>query len=158
MLVAGVDPGGRATAYGVLRITDSGTVVVASGVIRVSPKLAFAERVRRIYLALSEVLSEHRPDVVSLENAFYGTNVRTAMMLGRVIGVVALATAESGADFIEYSPREIKSSVTGSGNASKSQTQFMVGKLLGLDPETLEEDEADAFAAAICHANRCKVV
>jgi len=95
MLVTGIDPGGRVTAYGVVRITESGTQVVSSGVIRVSTKLCFAERVRKIYLALSEVLNEHQPDVVSLENAFFGKNVRTAMMLGRVIGVVALATAEA---------------------------------------------------------------
>ena len=158
MLVTGIDPGGRATAYGVVRITESGPQVVASGVIRVSTRISFAERVRKIYTALSEVLTEHRPDVVSLENAFYGKNVRTAMMLGRVIGVVALATAEAGADFVEYSPREIKSAVAGSGSASKVQTKFMVGRLLGLDPEDLQEDESDALAAAICHINRCRTV
>jgi crossover junction endodeoxyribonuclease RuvC len=158
MLVAGIDPGGRATAYGILEVADSGLVLVASGVIRVGSNLPFARRAGKIFHALSSVLSEHRPEVVSLESAFYGSNVRTAMMLGRVIGVITLAAAESGADLIEYSPREIKSSVAGSGNATKAQTRFMVGKLLETDPEGLEEDEADALAAAICHLNRCKVL
>jgi crossover junction endodeoxyribonuclease RuvC len=102
---------------------------------------------------LQSVLDEFRPDEISIEQAIYAQNVRTALALGQARGVILFASMSDGREIFEYSPREVKRAVTGSGNASKQQVQRMIERLLGAGRE-LGSDEADAAALALCHLMR----
>jgi crossover junction endodeoxyribonuclease RuvC len=100
------------------------------------------------------VIASYRPDSVAVEEIFMARNPKSTMTLGEARGVVILAAAEAGVPVYEYSPREIKCSVVGSGAAHKSQVAFMIGKLLGLTRQPETADESDALAVAFCHALR----
>ncbi|MCK5347711.1 MAG: crossover junction endodeoxyribonuclease RuvC, partial [Candidatus Heimdallarchaeota archaeon] len=92
------------------------------------------------------------PDQISIETAFYGKNVQSAMKISYVRGIALLAAVHNNIPASEYSPREIKKSVVGNGAASKEQVQYMIKKLLNLRKPKMKFDETDALAAAICHA------
>jgi crossover junction endodeoxyribonuclease RuvC len=126
---------------------------LASGTIRLPPGWPLARRLARLGLEVSRLMRAWQPEGVAVEQAIYAQNVRTALALGQARGVVVGAAALEGAEVFEYSPREVKRAVTGSGAASKAQVQGMVRRLLGLrsDPGA---DEADAAALAICHLQR----
>jgi crossover junction endodeoxyribonuclease RuvC len=153
-LIIGIDPGSRITGYGVVRREGGDVRYVASGIIRVARTATRPERLKTIKERIDAVLAEHRPDSFAVEEIFMARNPRSTMTLGEARGVAILAAAEAGIPVFEYSAREVKCSVVGSGAAHKSQVSFMIGKHLGLahDPET--EDETDALAVAFCHALR----
>jgi crossover junction endodeoxyribonuclease RuvC len=104
-----------------------------------------------------EAVQRHRPDQVVVERGFSGSNPRTAMVMGQVLGVSLLVAANASLPVSEYSPREVKLAVTGFGAASKEQVQYMVRQLLGMDQEELAQDVFDALAVALCHANKIEL-
>jgi crossover junction endodeoxyribonuclease RuvC len=110
-----------------------------------------AERLSRISIRLHELIVEHHPDRVALEDVFYAVNVKSALKLGQVRGVAMLVAATAGLEVAEYSPLSIKSAVVGYGRAEKHQVQQMVARLLKLDEIPEPPDAADALAIAICH-------
>jgi len=128
---------------------------LAQGVVAPPARLDLAHRLHAIAARAGEVMDEHRPDAVVIEEAFYHESVRSTLVLGHVRGALLVAAVERGLAIAEYSPREIKQSVTGTGAASKEQVAFMVRRLLGLKG-TLAPDAADALAAAICHLQRAR--
>ena len=146
----GVDPGTVVTGWGVVEEHGSEVRHVAGGVVRL--RGTRAERLAEIYRALSEVCERFEPAVVVVEKTFVGENVQSAFRLGEARGAVMVVAAHAGVEVTEYSPAEIKVAVTGSGRADKAQMKFMVERLIGLDRKTTS-DEADAFAAAICHVH-----
>jgi crossover junction endodeoxyribonuclease RuvC len=150
MRVLGVDPGSIKTGWGVLDVNGSRMVRVDSGVLRVG-RGEVCERLARIHQGLTAILSQHRPDYVSLERNFVARNVQSAFRLGEARGVVMAAAAAAGVALCEYAPMSVKKSVAGYGGADKAQVQGAVVALLGLD-SVPAEDEADALAAAVCHA------
>lgn len=156
MRVLGIDCGTEYTGYGVVDlISDSRNndrlVCVICGAIKVSPREPMAARLSQISTGLREVISEHRPDRVALEDVFYAVNVKSALKLGQVRGVAMLAASCAGLEVAEYSPLSIKSAVVGYGRAEKHQVQQMVTRLLHLDQVPEPADAADALAIAICH-------
>jgi len=154
MRVLGVDCGVERTGYGVIDSDGRTHRLVAAGLIRTSPRAALELRLLRIAEGLRNVIGLHAPTSAAVEEVFYAANVKTALKLCHVRGVVMLMASEAGLAMGEYSPLEVKSSVVGYGRAGKGQVQVMVRSLLGLDYDIESEDACDAVAVAICHANR----
>jgi crossover junction endodeoxyribonuclease RuvC len=152
MRVLGIDCGTEYTGYGVVELEDSGRLVcLISGAIKLSAREPLPRRLSRISERLAEVIHEHQPDNVAIEDVFYALNVKSALKLGQVRGVAMLAAASAGLDVAEYSPLSIKSAVVGYGRAEKHQVQQMVRQLLELEEIPEPADAADALAIAICH-------
>ncbi len=153
MRVIGIDPGSYRLGYGIVEQASRGHLKrVASGVINLSKRLPPEERLLRIHARLSEIVQEFRPEEASVEEVFFAVNVKTALSLGQVRGVVLLCLCQAGIRVQQFSASEVKKAVTGYGRADKFQVQSMVKQILGLD-ELPEPDEADALALAICHIN-----
>ena len=152
MRVLGIDCGTEYTGYGVVELLDDERLVcIACGAIKVFPRDPMPMRLSRISIGLQELICEHRPDRVAIEDVFYAVNVKSALKLGQVRGVAMLAAASAGLEVAEYSPLSIKSAVVGYGKAEKHQVQQMVTRLLNLDQVPESPDAADALAIAICH-------
>ncbi len=120
--------------------------------IRTSPNEALAHRVREIYDAVVDLIERHQPFVMSVEDVFHGKNAQSALKLGHARGAILLAAALHDVPVAEYAPRQIKSAVVGSGNATKDQVGFMVKQQLRLKEAPTPADAADGVAAALCHA------
>ena len=152
MLILGIDPGTAATGYGVVRRARDGRVtLVECGVVRTSPKTDLAHRIREIYDAVVGLIERHQPVAVSVEDVFHGKNARSALKLGHARGAILLAAAHHELMIAEYAPRQIKSAVVGTGNATKEQVGFMVQQQLRLKEIPTPADAADGIAAALCH-------
>lgn len=152
MRVLGIDCGGEYTGYGVVEMHSAGQLCcLTCGAIKLSAREALPRRLSRIFTRLSELITEHQPDEVAIEDVFYALNVKSALKLGQVRGVAMLAAAVAGLDVAEYSPLTIKSSVVGYGRAEKQQVQHMVTRLLALPQPPEPLDASDALAIAICH-------
>ena len=151
MRVLGIDPGSQVMGWGVVEGDGRRYSLVAFGSVRASAGMKFSSRLLKICNGLEEVIAEHRPDACALEDAFLATNVKVTMKLGQVRGVVLLVAERAGLEICEYSPRLIKQTVVGYGNAEKHQVQEMVRLLLALKSVPTPHDAADALAVAICH-------
>lgn len=151
MRVLGIDPGSQTMGWGVVEGDGRRYSLVAYGSVRVPSSLKFSARLLRMCEGLEEVIAVHRPDACALEDAFLATNVKVSMKLGQVRGVVLLVAERAGLEISEYSPRSIKQTVVGYGNAEKHQVQEMVRLLLALKSVPSPHDAADALAVAICH-------
>lgn len=152
MLVLGIDCGTERTGFGVIDSDGRRHTEVAHGVIRTNPANPLADRLVVIRNGLRDVLGTHAVGAVSVETVFAAKNVQSALKLAHVRGVALLVAREEGVAIAEYSPLEIKQSVTGYGRATKPQVQDMVARLLGMAEPPKSFDAADALAAAICHA------
>src|SRR5512133_3733061 len=130
MRILGVDCGSVKTGYGVIDTDGRDHRLVAAGVIRVKSTLSLATRVCEISRGLRELIRLHAPEVVAVEEVFYSINVKSALNLAHVRGVVLLAASEAGLELGEYSPLEVKTSVVGYGRAEKQQVQKMICALL----------------------------
>ena len=153
-LVVGIDPGSLITGYGAVERRGGDIIYIGSGVIRAKRSAPRPERLRAIKQGMDGVLSRYQPESLAVEEIFVARNPRSTMTLGEARGVIILAAAEAGVPVYEYSPREIKSSVVGSGAAHKSQVAFMITRHLRLTHELETKDESDALAVAFCHALR----
>jgi len=149
--IIGIDPGSRATGYGVVHVTRHRAEYVDSGVVRLDDG-ALDERLVKLHDALTEVMRCHRPREVAVERVFMNRNADSALKLGHARGVALLAARQGGAQVHEYSATQIKQSMVGRGHADKVQVQHMIGVLLKLD-HAPAADAADALAAALCHAH-----
>lgn len=150
--ILGIDPGSRKTGFGVIDFIGDKGCYVASGSIT-SVKGAFSERLKIIFRAVSDIVAEYRPDIVSIETVFVHKSAGSALKLGHARSAAICATFEHDVEVHEYAPREIKKAVVGTGSASKEQIQHMVIAILQLEGSP-SEDAADALAAALCHGNR----
>ena len=155
MRVLGIDCGTERTGWGVIESDGRRHVVVSHGVIRASAAKPLSYRLSSIGREVRELLSAHLLDAAAVEDIFFSRNVKTALKLAHVRGVVLAAIADAGVVLGEYSPLEVKSSVVGYGRAEKSQVQLMVRTLTGLRDVLETEDVSDAIAVAICHATNC---
>ena len=149
----GIDPGSRATGYGLLTLDGSRLHYERSGVISPRASLPFCDRLLAVYDGLLTILDELRPDEVAVETAFVRKSPLAALQIGHVRGVILLAARQHGAAIHEYTAPEVKLAVVRQGAAAKDQVAFMVRRLL---PQVgpIREDEADALAVALCHAHR----
>ena len=151
MRVLGIDPGSETLGWGVVEGSGLKYASVDFGTVKSSPREMFSKRLLKIYDGIEAVIHKFQPDVLSIEEAFYANNVKVALKLGQVRGVVLLSGEKSKLEIAEYSPRLIKQTVVGYGNAEKHQVQEMVRLLLRLKTVPEPHDAADALAIAICH-------
>ncbi len=151
MRVLGIDPGSEKTGWGVVEGDARRYGVVAFGVVRAAARERFAARLLKISEGVEAALTQFRPDVCAIEDAFFAVNVKTALKLGQVRGVILLAAERAGVEIAEYAPRLVKATVVGYGAAEKHQVQEMVRVLLRLKATPQPHDAADALALAICH-------
>ena len=156
MRVLGIDPGSRRTGYGVVERRGNQLICVTHGVVTPRPGLDLAGRLLAIADRIEAVIAETGPDAVAVEEAFYHENVRSTLVLGHVRGALLVAAARRGVEVAEYSPREIKLALVGSGAASKDQVNFMIRRLLSLKGD-VALDASDALAGAVCHLQRARL-
>ncbi len=153
MRILGIDPGTGILGFGVIEIdTKSKPSLVDAGVIRTPVKQVDSDRLNTIYDELHEIIIELKPQVMAVEKLFFAQNVTTAMSVAQARGVVLLCGKQHGLELHEYTPLQIKQSLTGYGRADKKQIQEMVRVLLGLKGVPKPDDCADALAAALCHS------
>jgi crossover junction endodeoxyribonuclease RuvC len=151
MKVLGIDPGSETLGWGVVEGENLKYKLVDFGTVKSSPREKLSKRLLKVYQGVSAVIEKFQPDVLSIEEAFYAVNVNVAMKLGQVRGAVIVLGELSGLEIAEYSPRLVKQTVVGYGNAEKHQVQEMVRLLLRLQKAPEPHDAADALAIAICH-------
>jgi len=148
-VVLGVDPGSRHTGFGVIQGEDGRINHLAHGQIAAKSSAPLEFRLRQIYDGLAEILDQHRPHCLALEEIFLANNVRSAFILGQVRGVVLLAAAQAQVPIYLYPALVVKKAVVGYGQASKVQVKMMVENLLGLT--VAGHHAADALAVGVCH-------
>lgn len=151
MRVLGIDPGSETLGWGVVEGSGLQYSLVDFGTVKSSPRQKFSKRLLKAYQGVEEVIGRFTPDVLSIEEAFYAVNVGVALKLGQVRGAVLVLAEQQGLEIAEYSPRLIKQTVVGYGNAEKHQVQEMVRLLLKMKAVPAPHDAADALAIAICH-------
>lgn len=151
--VLGIDPGSRATGYGIVDLSGPRPGYVASGTIRPGNG-AFAPRLATIHAQVATLVAEYAPDAAAIERVFVHANPDSALKLGHARGAALAAIAAAGIEVHEYTPRQVKLTVTSYGAADKDQVQHMVKALLGLSGR-LGADAADALAIALCHGQHC---
>jgi crossover junction endodeoxyribonuclease RuvC len=153
VIVLGIDPGLANTGYGVVRSAAGRLVALDGGVIETAAGMPTERRLADIYEAIDELLAEHEPQAMALEQLYFGQNVKTAFAVGQARGVVMLAAGRRGLACESYTPQKVKGAVCGNGRADKEQVARMVQALLGLAAPPTPDHAADALAVAICHAN-----
>lgn len=157
MIYFGVDPGSVYTGFGIIKAASPGVFVHMDSGRICCGKRPFSERLALIYKHLSSLISEYNPDCIVVEQLFVHKNAMSALKLGHARGVALLVAAQSTAQVVEYTPRQVKLALTGYGAAQKDQVAFMVQKMLALNASP-SSDAADALALAITHANASKLL
>jgi len=159
-VILGIDPGTNVMGYGVIEVIGSKINLKQYGVINLSKydKDDHALKLKKIYDKVSQVIEEFMPDIVSIEAPFFGKNIQSMLKLGRAQGVALAAALARGIPVVEYSPKKIKQSVTGNGNASKEQVAIMLGNMFNLKEQPEFYDATDALAVAVCHQYQNKTV
>ena len=148
MKIFGIDPGSDRTGYGCVESDGSRHRIIISGAIS-GGRASFPEKLLKIHTGLAVLLAECRPDCVAIENLFHSNNARSALKLGHARGVAMLTGKQANLRIEEYTPLQIKQTMTGYGRADKKQIQEMVRMQLGLTEVPKPDDCADALAAAI---------
>ncbi|MBL7092978.1 crossover junction endodeoxyribonuclease RuvC [candidate division KSB1 bacterium] len=156
MIVAGVDPGIQNTGIAALEMNKGSIEPVTFENIQTKKDDPFEIRLQTIYENVFKFLKSYQPEIVAFEEIFYSRNVKVALKMGHARGVALLAAAKANIPIKEYSPREVKLSVTGNGNASKHQVQQMICRLLNLSSVPSTYDISDAMAVAFCLCQRIK--
>lgn len=155
MRVLGVDPGTWKTGVGVIEAQGNRYQLVFETVIAVKGDPPLSKRLFQIYQGISACIQEYKPDVLALENVFFGKDLQAMVKIGEARACAMLAAAEKNIDVAEYPPARVKQAVSGNGRATKEQIQHMIKTLLNLK-EAPKADSADALAAAICHVHAGK--
>lgn len=149
--ILGVDPGSNVMGYGVIRIEERHSKLVAFGVISASPKLTHYEKLKYIFDNILNVIDQYNPDEVALEAPFFGKNVQSMLKLGRAQGVAMSAALLRDKSIFEYAPLKVKQAITGMGQASKEQVAYFLQKIYGFAEIPKALDATDAVAVALCH-------
>lgn len=153
MRILGIDPGYAILGYGAVDMKGSRFTTCGFGALTTDAGLTMPDRLKLLYSGLMEIIERYRPDEVSIEELFFNSNTKTALLVGQARGVAILACANSGVPIYEYTPLQIKQGLIGYGRAEKKQIQIMVKTILNLPEIPKPDDTADALAAAICHGH-----
>lgn len=157
MIIMGIDPGLTSTGYGVIEKKGSHLRALGYGSITTSSKEALSARLDEIYRRVKELIEAYQPDLLVIEELFFNTNARSAMVVGEARGGIILAAAHCGVEVEEYTPLQVKQALVGHGRADKRQVAYMVRALLHLEEEISPSHASDALALAVCHAHREKL-
>jgi len=151
MRVLGIDPGTVTMGYGVVESRDDEIALIDCGALVSPERSPIGERLSYLYNELLEIIQQHQPEAVAVEQPFMAKNARSALAIGRAQAIALLAATGKGIPTFEYTPARIKQMVTNYGASSKEQIQEMVRLQLGLAEVPQPDDAADALAVAICH-------
>ncbi len=154
MIILGIDPGLAITGYGFVELIDGDYSIKEVGVIKTSKSLLLSQRLMKIHVGLTDLIKKYDPDEIAIEQLFFSKNTKTAIVVSQARGVLLLACVHQGKPVFEYTPLQVKQSVTGYGRANKDQVAKMVCYLLRLEEPPKPDDAADALAIAICHGNQ----
>ena len=150
-IILGIDPGTNIMGYGVIKIENKNIEMVQMGVIHLSKLNSHALKLKKIFERTVNLVDQYKPDEVSLESPFFGKNVQSMLKLGRAQGVAMAAALYRDIPIFEYTPKKIKKSITGNGNASKNQVAAMLESLFKIQEMPKHLDATDGLAAATCH-------
>lgn len=153
MYILGIDPGYAIVGYGVVKYEGNKFTPIKYGAITTPAGMPFVKRLNLIYEGLSEIFNTYKIDALSIEKLFFNTNATTAIDVAHARGVIVLSAERHNIPVFEYTPLQVKQSVTGYGRAEKKQIMEMTRVLLGLEKVPKPDDTADALALAICHAH-----
>jgi crossover junction endodeoxyribonuclease RuvC len=150
-IILGIDPGTTIMGYGAIHIRQSKIQLIAIGVLTLSKIDDHPLKLKKIFERTLGLIEEYKPDELAIEAPFFGKNVQSMLKLGRAQGVAIAAALYRNIPIFEYSPKKIKQSITGNGNASKEQVAAMLGNLLTIKDAPKQLDATDGLAAAVCH-------
>lgn len=150
-IILGIDPGTLQMGYGIIEISKNAISLKEMEVLKMSGKKDNHERLHLIHQKVSALILQHRPHEFAIEAPFFGKNVQSMLKLGRAQGVAIAAAMSAGIPVTEYSPRKVKQSITGNGNADKEQVWKMLQQLLNIKEAPKYFDATDALAIAVCH-------
>lgn len=153
MVILGIDPGYAIVGWGVLEYKANKFRVIDYGAVTTEAKTPFPLRLCDIYNGFCDIIKKYQPEVLSMEKLFYNNNAKTVIDVAQARGVITLAAQQNGLKIAEYTPLQVKQSVTGYGRAVKKQVQEMTRIILNLEKIPKPDDTADALAMAICHAH-----
>lgn len=153
----GIDPGTAIMGFGVVEEHAGALRCVAYGALLTPSGEVLPRRLHSLYTRLTELIAEHRPGAMAVEELFFNRNVRSALAVGHARGIALLAAAQADLPVFEYSPLQVKDAVVGYGRATKEQVQLMIRTLLGLRELPRPDDAADALAVAICHLHSARL-
>ncbi len=153
MIILGIDPGYAIVGYGAIEFVKGRYRAVGYGAIFTDAEKVFSSRLQLIYDQMTIILKKCRPDAFSIEKLYFQNNQKTAIGVAEARGVILLAASKAGVPIYEYTPLQVKTAVTGYGQAEKKQVMEMTKRLLHLKEVPKPDDTADALAIAICHAN-----
>lgn len=151
LVILGIDPGLANTGWGVVSKTGSRLECLAYGCVTTPAEQPLAQRLAKIHEQVGAVIATYGPTCVGIETVWFGQNITAAFATGQARGAALVACAQSGLDVGEFTPRQIKLAVVGTGSAEKAQVQYMVKQILGLAEPPKPDHAADALAAAICY-------
>ncbi|MDB5201856.1 MAG: crossover junction endodeoxyribonuclease RuvC [Ferruginibacter sp.] len=150
-IILGIDPGTLVMGYGLISVTGKEMLLLEMGILKLSAKHDAYERLERIHNKVADIIKIHQPGFFAIEAPFFGKNVQSMLKLGRAQGVAIAAAMQAGLPVCEYSPKKIKQSITGNGNADKTQVLKMLQQLLKFTEAPEQLDASDALAVAVCH-------
>ncbi len=150
-IILGIDPGTNILGYGAVELIGQKITMKDVGILHMKSETDAHEKLRLIHDNVSRLIKELKPESLAIEAPFYGKNVQSMLKLGRAQGVAIAAAVQQNLPVFEYSPKKIKQSITGNGNASKAQVSSMICRLLNLNEVPAFFDETDALATAVCH-------
>ena len=157
MIIIGIDPGLVNTGYGIISIKNEIPSLIDFGIIAPNPKDSVPERIFTIFTDVCHLIEKYNPNIFSIEDVFYSRNFKSAMLLGQARAAAILAASKYKVSIFEYSAKKVKQSITGNGNADKTQVQYMVTKILNIKNNSIPLDASDALAIGMCHLNQLKV-
>ena len=155
MRILGIDPGYAIVGYGVVDYNNFSFKTVGYGAVTTEADEAFSNRLVSIYDDITHLIKKYKPDCLAIERLYFNTNTTTAIDVAQARGVIILAAAQNGLQIGEYTPLQVKQSITGYGRAEKHQVMEMIKGLLKLDRVPKPDDTADALALAVCHGHSC---
>jgi crossover junction endodeoxyribonuclease RuvC len=150
-IILGIDPGTLIMGHGVIAVNGNSMRLLEMSALKLSGKKDNYERLEMIHHQVVSLVQKYKPDELAIESPFFGKNVQSMLKLGRAQGVAIAAAMSAGLSVTEYSPKKIKQSITGNGNADKEQVWKMLEHLLALEARPKHFDATDALAVAICH-------
>ncbi len=150
-IILGIDPGSLVMGFGVIKVSGEGVSLIIMDVLKLPANKNAYERLQIIHSKVCELVKDHLPSELAIEAPFFGKNVQSMLKLGRAQGVAIAAAIQAGVPVTEYSPRKIKQSITGNGNADKIQVLKMLQRILSFEENPKYFDATDAIAVAVCH-------
>lgn len=150
-IILGIDPGTLFMGYALMDVTTTKPKMLMMDVLKLSSKKDAYERLQKIHSTVCELITKYQPTTFAIEAPFFGKNVQSMLKLGRAQGVAIAAAMQAGLTVTEYSPKKVKQSITGNGNADKDQVWKMLQRILQLEEKPHYFDATDALAVALCH-------